>query len=66
MTVRAECTVNLTSTMLSTTIGVKPAAIIALKHDFWSILGHTTARAPGFEVLNAEKVRANDILLHAR
>lgn len=52
--------------MLSTTIGVKPAEIIALKHDFWSILGHTITRAPGFdEVLNAEKVRANDILLRA-
>lgn len=53
---------NRTSIRFSTTIGVKPAATMAFKQDFWSILGQTIALAAGLEALSAENVRDSDIL----
>lgn len=55
-----------TSMRFSTTIGVKPAATIAFKHDFWSILGQMTALAVGLETRSAASVRDKDILGRGR
>lgn len=51
-----------TSIRFSTTIGVKPAATIAFKQDFWSIRGQMTAFAVGLAKRSAARVRDKDIL----
>lgn len=46
----------------STTIGVNPAATMAFKQDFWSILGQTIVLAAGLATRKAANVRAKDML----
>lgn len=45
---------------------MNPAATIAFKQDFWSILGQTIALAAGLLALSAVKVRDSDILCSTR